>query len=79
MTPEQYSAAYPGYCRVCKGWGLHKGFKPNVWLKDCDCVQDGRCPRCGRQSDGFELSRQCVKCEWNLDDKERELPGSQVA
>jgi ribosomal protein L37E len=78
MTPEQYVVSYPGYCRICEGRGLHKGFKPNIWFKDCDCVQEGRCPRCGIQGAEFERSRECAACGWNMDDKERGLPGSET-
>jgi hypothetical protein len=78
MTRPEYVTAFPAYCRKCEGWGAHKQLQPRVIISDCTCVQEGQCPRCGVTKETFELSRDCAECGWNMDDKERGLPGSNV-
>jgi len=76
MTREEYLRIFPGYCKKCEGWGLHKGFRPTVHFRECECMQADTCPRCGREN-ALDLGT-CRVCGWNVDDKERGLPGSKV-
>jgi hypothetical protein len=78
MTPQEYGAAFPYYCRKCQGWGVHKGFSPNVHFEECSsCLSKDTCPRCGA-IDTLDASRICSRCHWDIDDKTRGLPGSNV-
>jgi hypothetical protein len=77
MTRQEYIAAFPNYCRKCDGWGLHKTFKPNFQFWDCECVVAGICPRCGSKST-LDFARMCSRCQWNMEDQDRGLPGSNV-
>jgi hypothetical protein len=77
VTRQEYITAFPYYCRTCEGWGLHKAVQPNIRFWDCSCVTSDTCPRCGA-IDTLSLSRVCSRCKWDMDDKERGLPGSLV-
>ena len=61
---ERYELLYPGHCRDCNGAG---GFHDcgSYWEPPsfdlCDCLENGRCPRCGKTID----SEICPACGWD--------------
>jgi hypothetical protein len=76
MTLEEYVPTYPNYCRICKGWGVFKGFTPGLHIEDCSsCLGKDTCPRCAGETLDVGLY-ECSRCHWNRDDKARGLPGS---
>lgn len=56
---------------------MHRGFKPDIWFRDCDCLDAGTCPRCGAVN-SLHLGV-CKACAWDVEDKERGLPGSDAS
>lgn len=77
----EWEAKYPNYCRNCGGAGsvlVTENYAPHgarsAWpctFEDvCDCVIEGRCPRCGATlpesnpdaEPGLEL---CLQCSWD--------------
>ena len=77
MTREEYIAAFPNYCGKCQGWGALKSLSPTIQIRGCECMEGKTCPRCGSKN-GLDEMYVCVDCQWNMDDKERGLPGSIV-
>lgn len=71
MTGQKYIAAFPNYCRKCKGSGVHSALTPKVMLWDCECVLADPCARCGASPLG-DL-RVCPVCRWHMDENERGL------
>lgn len=61
---------WPDYCRKCSGWGAHY-FPGTMWdPPDCDvceCINEGRCPRCGHQHDEDWEGEDCEACCWHFD------------
>jgi hypothetical protein len=74
VTRAEYIRLFPGYCRKCEGWGIHKSFSPTVQIWECACMTANNCPRCG--AEGMLSLGTCPVCDWNMDDKERGVPGS---
>jgi len=74
MDRDEYLRRFPGYCKTCQGWGVHRTSSPEFRMWECGCVGANTCPRCGAQDGLVDLT--CAKCQWDLDDKERGLPGS---
>lgn len=81
---REFKSRFPAYCRTCKGWGasfgtydpspsgvsLSAGSMPDV--EPCpDCVDNGRCPRCGKQllsADQLDTGvgpESCPDCGWH--------------
>jgi hypothetical protein len=73
----EYEADYPHYCRRCQGWGKIRAGNPDVGFLDCECMENGLCPRCGRQ-DTLDETHTCRDCSWHEDDPHRGLPGSMI-
>ena len=73
MDRAEYEMAYPGFCKDCKGWGLIMGFSPDYHFSDCGCVKTRTCPRCGELA--LDKMYKCEKCEWDICDENRGLPG----
>jgi hypothetical protein len=76
VTRQEYIAAFPGYCRECEGWGVLKMLSSHVTFRDCACVAEDNCPRCGASP--LDDLRVCSACQWHMDEKERGIPGPNV-
>lgn len=74
MDRGEYEERYQNYCRSCKGWGIHIGIRPDINIKDCECMKQGRCPRCGSEK-ALNNMYKCGVCGWDVCDDERGLPG----
>lgn len=66
----EWYGRWPGSCTRCAAVGGHgyggSFFDPPGW-DDCECVEDGRCPRCGSdglQWDGDNGVSACYWCAW---------------
>jgi len=75
MEQAEFLRAFPSYCPRCQGWGVQKSFSPDVRIWECDCLIQRTCPRCGTK-EVIQDPLSCALCGWNIDDKERGLPGS---
>lgn len=77
---DAWIARWPLYCTNCHGWGAVG--------EDCaceDCVDEGKCPRCGEpgltsegRGDDTTGEGPCKSCGWNYDDGRPE-PGPYCA
>jgi len=87
---EQFIKTYPGYCKSCSGWGgntscydpspagisLSPGYMMD-WEPCSNCVEEGRCPRCGGTCEFEEGPDHYVcrgTCGWSSDDDEPGIP-----
>jgi hypothetical protein len=84
LTPEEWIARWPNYCQKCDGYGMTSwtefvpygmGSAGMPMSEPCECVGDGKCPRCGQlgltsEDRGGEETGNgpCRFCEWNYDD-----------
>lgn len=73
MTGSEYENTYPKYCKSCKGWGIFIKASPDVFFWECDCLKQGRCPRCG--ADHVLDYYKCKECNWDVSDSNRGLAG----
>lgn len=74
MTPQEFDERYPAYCRTCQGFGLvgDVGYSPEDGFPEpCpDCIEKGRCPRCGviglqlRLDGDGDVMADCLRCGW---------------
>ena len=78
MERTEYLRTYPSFCRKCEGWGILKGFTPQFRISECECLEIRTCPRCGTANSIGESPLVCTHCGWDVDDKQRGLPGSNV-
>ena len=74
MKLNEYEITYPNYCRMCLGWGMFTRLSQSVYLKNCKCLINGCCPRCGKHS--LDILSTCSECKWQRDDNNRGLPMS---
>lgn len=85
---KEYKNKWPNYCRSCGGWGGSVFYQSHpygstyaneeMWDPCTDCIEDGKCPRCGWEmpEDEFEETLEfgvCRKCGWR-EDKPDGLP-----
>lgn len=66
-----YDAAYPDHCTRCLGSGVvltydgHWDGGGSCTIEEtCTCLDEGRCPRCGREYDLYAEER-CRHCAWD--------------
>lgn len=66
-----WETRWPNHCTACMGEGgvSHPGTLqcPPEWFPCAYCLEQGVCPRCGRQSWGGDddLTRPCQHCAWD--------------
>jgi len=78
-----YDAKYPNACRKCQGYGFHTApaTREDPGLHEfCECLADGRCPRCGHQhnenwnlylDDVEPVADYCEACGWDPESGDR--------
>ncbi|KGD37427.1 hypothetical protein DP44_1600 [Burkholderia pseudomallei] len=77
MNQTEFEKTYLGYCRECNGWGVIKSINPNTRFEECECIKEGRCPRCSQEGLGtYDIC--CANCGWQRDSADRGLPGSLI-
>jgi len=68
---DSWLALYPNHCTSCGGagaWSSPGSFWEPPDGGPCGCVEDGKCPRCGKETlmeNHFENEIPCPNCGWN--------------
>lgn len=79
ISREEWLAKYPNHCKACEGAAAHYGVRWGEETADpCGCAEDGRCPRCGKQTLDEDGNGPCEACGWTGEGAEDVCPSIEI-